>query len=146
MEQQKQRQNWMAILAKSAPEKLEKKVSALGKLPEYSFLRSPEIGLTMVRGRAGGTGQVFNLGEMTLTRCVVKLGEINGFGYVGGRSRRHAELAAVCDALLQDPNWCDRVKNIVIEPLKAEAISQQELQQRQTAATRVNFLTMKRGE
>ena len=146
MEQQKQRQNWMAILAKSAPEKLEKKVSALGKLPEYSFLRSPEIGLTMVRGRAGGTGQVFNLGEMTLTRCVVKLGEINGFGYVGGRSRRHAELAAVCDALLQDPNWCDRVQNIVIEPLKAEAISQQELQQRQTAATRVNFLTMKRGE
>ena len=52
MEQQKQRQNWMAILAKSAPETLEKKVSALGKLPEYSFLRSPEIGLTMVRGRA----------------------------------------------------------------------------------------------
>uniref|UniRef100_UPI0016890F4D phosphonate C-P lyase system protein PhnG n=1 Tax=unclassified Calothrix TaxID=2619626 RepID=UPI0016890F4D len=66
-------------------ELLEKLVKNLGNLPEYSFLRSPEIGLAMVRGRAGGTGEAFNLGEITMTRCVVQLENLEeaiaGFGY-----------------------------------------------------------------
>lgn len=136
----------MATLAKASAGLLERCVGSLGELPKYTFLRAPEIGLTMVRGRVGGTGQLFNLGEMTLTRCVVRLEDLVGFAYVGGRAPRHAEQAAVCDALLQHPQWRDRVISQVIYPLSAEYKQQQHLQASQTAATQVDFLTMVRGE
>jgi alpha-D-ribose 1-methylphosphonate 5-triphosphate synthase subunit PhnG len=100
----------------------------------------------MVRGRAGGTGEVFNLGEMTITRCVVNIENTTGFGYVGGRSKRHAELAAVCDGLLQQNEWRDRVQELVIQPLQTKLIEDREKQQRQTEATKVEFFTMLRGE
>ncbi|MBW4675645.1 MAG: phosphonate C-P lyase system protein PhnG [Desmonostoc geniculatum HA4340-LM1] len=147
-----QRQTWMNTLAKAELKQLEELVNKLGTLPSYSFLRSPEIGLAMVRGRAGGTGEPFNLGEITMTRCVVQLESqpgdeaIAGFGYVAGRSHHHAELAAFCDALLQSPQWCDRIQAEVIQPLQTKSREQQELKQRQTAATKVNFFTMVRGE
>lgn len=147
-----QRQIWISTLAKASLRDLERQVSLLGELPSYDFLRSPEIGLAMVRGRAGGTGQPFSLGEMTLTRCVVRLqtqaeeAAIAGFGYVAGRSQRHAELAAICDALLQHPNWHDQVQSTIIEPLWIVAQQQQEQQERQVEATRVNFFTMVRGQ
>ena len=83
---------------------------------------------------------------MTITRCVVKVKDITGFGYVGGRSKRHAELAAVCDGLLQQPEWFDLVSDRVIRPLQAKLIERQEKQQRQTDATKVEFFTMLRGE
>ena len=146
MKHQTERQAWMKILAKSSVVDLERQVQTLGKLPEYSFLRSPEIGLTMVRGRAGGKGKVFNLGEMTITRCVVKILDTIGFGYVGGRSKRHAELAAVCDGLLQQNEWSFTVQNRVIQPLQTIIQQKQEKQQRQTETTKVEFFTMLRGE
>ena len=59
----------------------------------------------MVRGRAGGGGAPFNLGEMTATRCTVRTdGGFVGHAYVAGRDERLAELAALVDALLQDPD------------------------------------------
>jgi alpha-D-ribose 1-methylphosphonate 5-triphosphate synthase subunit PhnG len=140
------RKDWMATLAKASPEHLASCLANLSALPDYQFLRPPEIGLIMVRGRAGGTGQVFNLGEMTLTRCVVQVGSVTGFGYVGGRSHRHAELAALCDALLQMPEWQEQIWSTVIQPLQATYQEQQEQRSRQTEATRVNFFTMVRGE
>ena len=140
------RQIWMATLAKSSVVDLEQQVKTLGKLPEYTFLRPSEIGLAMVRGRAGGTGEAFNLGEMTVTRCVIKMEDIQGFGYIGGRSKRHAELAAVCDGLLQQKEWRDRVQESVIQPLQTKLIEQQQKQESQTEATKVEFFTMLRGE
>lgn len=146
-----QRQWWISVLAKAALEPLEQQVARLGDLPAYDFLRPPEIGLTMVQGRAGGTGQPFYLGEMTLTRCVVRLQTddeteaIAGFGYIAGRSHRHAELAALCDALLQHPAWFERVQATVVAPLAEAAQQQREVQARQVEATRVNFFTMVRG-
>ena len=177
------RQNWIATFAKAPLAQLEHHVDSVlesawssgQKRPEYQFLRSPEIGLAMVRGRAGGTGQPFNLGEMTITRCVVQLkaegkgqkaegeqGEprppfqnpkskiqnpmISGFGYVAGRSHRHAELAALCDALMQHPDWCDRVQAEVIEPLVAIAQEKRAADAAEVESTRVNFFTMLRGE
>jgi len=139
-----QRQAWMATLAKAPLSKLEAQVKSLDTPPSYHCLRPPEIGLTMVRGRAGGTGEMFNLGEMTITRCTVQLQSVTGFGYVPGRSQRHAELAAICDALLQLPSWHEQVMTEVIKPLQAEARSQREAKQRQTAATKVDFFTLAR--
>ncbi len=148
----KPRQQWMSALAKASVELLEDRVAQLGALPRYDYLRSPELGLAMVQGRAGGTGQPFYLGEITVSRCVVRLQPsdnteaIAGFGYVSGRSLRHAELVALCDALLQQPDWHPQVWATVIAPLQAETQRQQQQQQRQAEATRVNFFTMVRGE
>ena len=146
MEQLTDRQAWMSILARSSLADIEERVSELRNLPEYSFLRQPEIGLTMVRGRAGGTGEVFNIGEMTVTRCVVKFSETTGFGYVGGRSKRHAELAAVCDGLLQQEKWFAEIRDRIIQPLQTIIQEKQAKQQGNTEATKVEFFTMLRGE
>lgn len=148
------RQAWISTLAKAPEPLLEQCVVNLGVLPPYAFLRAPEIGLTMVRGRAEGTGIPFNLGEMTLTRCVVQLAgsdasaseAIAGFGYVAGRSHRHAELAALCDAMLQHYEWHDQVHSRVILPLQAAYREARERQEQQTEATQVNFFTLLRGE
>src|SRR3546814_16146802 len=81
--------------------------------------------MVMVRARAGGTGEQFNLGQMTVTRCALKLagGDATpscvGLGYVQGRSTRHAELAAVSDALLQDQGRGPAVEQGVIVALEA---------------------------
>ena len=146
MQQPTARQAWMAILAKSSVVDLEQQLETLGKLPQYTFLRQPEVGLAMVRGRAGGTGQAFNIGEMTVTRCVIKIEDKQGFSYVGGRSKRHAELAAVCDGLLQQNEWFDLVSDRVIRPLQTKISEHQQKQQSQTDATKVEFFTMLRGE
>jgi len=143
---------WMATLAQAPLDLLEQSFLALGAVPPYQYLRSPEIGLTMVRGRIEGTGQPFNLGEMTLTRCVVQIGgpeaaaAIAGFGYVAGRSPRHAELAALGDALLQHPVWHQPTWEAVIQPLQAAAQTRRSHIAAQAEATRVNFFTLKRGE
>ena len=51
------------------------------------WLRRPEIGPVMVRGRTGATGLAFNMGEMTVTRCSLRLqGGVVGHGFVQGRA------------------------------------------------------------
>ena len=87
------RQRWMAVLARADAGALQ---ARLGDVPRYTVLRGPEAGLVMVRGRAGGGGAPFNLGEMTATRCTVRTDTgLVGHAYVAGRNERLAELAAV---------------------------------------------------
>ncbi|WP_142848210.1 phosphonate C-P lyase system protein PhnG [Telmatospirillum sp. J64-1] len=139
------RRHWMSVLAKSPAARLEELWRDLAEPPAYRFLRRPEIGLTMIRARAGGTGTVFNLGEMTMTRCAVETatGHV-GFGHVAGRDTRHAELAALFDALLQDPARHDEISATVLAPLTREQETRREQASRKAAATRVNFFTMAR--
>ena len=101
----------------------------------------------MARGRMGGTGDPFNLGEMTVTRCSVRTeAGFLGHAYIAGRNKKHAELAAVCDALLQDPNARDEVAATIIEPLAAIAASRRRERRAKAAATKVEFFTLVRGE
>jgi alpha-D-ribose 1-methylphosphonate 5-triphosphate synthase subunit PhnG len=101
----------------------------------------------MVRGRAGGTGAPFNLGEMTVTRCALRLEEGQvGHAYVQGRGRRKAEIAALCDALMQDPGRAPLVERGVLAPLRARAAEAARARGAKAAATRVEFFTMQRGE
>lgn len=68
----------------------------------HHLATQPEIGSIIVRGRAGGAGAAFNLGEMTVTRCALKLAcDMVGHGHVQGRSKADAEAAARVDALMQ---------------------------------------------
>ena len=138
------RQAWMAVLARAERQALERAVAALDGHAEWSRLRAPETGMVMVRGRAGGDGAPFNLGEMTVTRCAVALpcGAV-GHAYVAGRDHRKAELAAVLDAVLQTEAGETLRRGFVAE----EAARQQECRRdalRRAAATRVDFFSMVR--
>ena len=138
---------WMAVLAKAIPEEIESLWSVLKEKPEYYFLRPPEVGLVMVRGRAGGTGMRFNLGEVTMTRCTVQVNQgAAGTAYILGRNVRHAELAAVFDAMLQDPRHHTALMKEVVKPMIVSIQDRKKQVARKAAATKVEFFTMVRGD
>jgi alpha-D-ribose 1-methylphosphonate 5-triphosphate synthase subunit PhnG len=146
------RQRWLAVLAKASVADLESAWSELPQRPRYRTLRPSETGLVMVRGRIGGTGQPFNLGEMTMTRAAVQLVDTTGavthtgFGHVAGCSAKHAELVALFDALLQNPDLHDELVSHVIEVLAARQAAEKAARAENLAATKVDFFTMVRGE
>jgi alpha-D-ribose 1-methylphosphonate 5-triphosphate synthase subunit PhnG len=141
------RARWMSALAQAGPAAVEAAWGSLDPEPVYRVLRAPETGLVMVRGRAGGTGAPFNLGEMTVTRCAVTLDDGRvGHAYVPGRDHRHAERAAVLDALLQDETTRGLLERLVIAPLAAARQARQQETRARVAGTKVEFFTMVRGE
>jgi alpha-D-ribose 1-methylphosphonate 5-triphosphate synthase subunit PhnG len=138
----------MGVLGRAPIKALETKMKGLGAPVPFDWLRQPEIGAIMVQGRAGGTGSAFNMGEMTVTRCALRLtGEANavGHGYVQGRDARHAELAALADALLQTEKYAE-VMDAVVQPLKAEEAAKRLSARKKAGATKVDFFTMVRAE
>jgi alpha-D-ribose 1-methylphosphonate 5-triphosphate synthase subunit PhnG len=144
--QQARRQQAMAVLAHAATAEIAGHLEALD-VPAYEPLRQAENGLVMLRGRIGGDGAPFNLGEATVSRAAVRLtsGEI-GFGYTLGRDRAKAELIALCDALIQADGFADAVENKVLAPLRAGIEVDRQRQAAETAATKVDFYTLVRGE
>src|SRR2546429_3017468 len=109
----------MAVLAHSATADIAGRLGMVA-LPAHEDLREPENGLVMVRGRIGGDGAPFNLGEATVSRAAVRLssGEV-GFGYTLGRDRREAEMIALCDALVQSHEFAEGVEAKVLAPLRS---------------------------
>lgn len=141
------RQHWISVLAKADSKALQDQWQALAIEPEYQFIRKPEIGLTMMRGRVGGSGQPFNLGEMTLTRCAVRLASGSlGVSYVSGRNKAHALTAALADALLQEPNHQAVLQDGLIMPLQTQIEAARATRESKAAATKVDFFTLVRGE
>ncbi len=143
---QVQRRAAMTVLAHSHAAEIAGYLNAL-VLPAHEDLREPENGLVMVRGRIGGDGAPFNLGEATISRAAVRLstGEV-GFGYVLGRDRQKARMIALCDALVQSNEFADAVEAKVLAPLRTAMISERHRKAAETAATRVDFYTLVRGE
>lgn len=141
------RQRWMGLLARAPADRVTAYCEGLADKPGYRRLRGPEQGLIMVRGRAGGTGKPFNMGEMTVTRCTVRLDNgVVGHGYVAGRNGAHAEASALCDALLQDAGRGAAVMRELIEPLACSEADSRAETRGKAAATKVDFFTMVRGE
>jgi alpha-D-ribose 1-methylphosphonate 5-triphosphate synthase subunit PhnG len=139
-----ERREWMGLLAR-APRELLEAWAGCAKAPGFTWLRRPESGLAMVRGRVGGSGGKFNLGEMTITRCALRLeGGASGVAYVQGRDHRKAELAALADALLQTKGAAERVRSGLIEPVRAHLEARAASMQRKAQATRVDFFTLAR--
>lgn len=140
------RRRTMELLARADEDALIAAWEALAQKPDVSRVRGPETGLVMLRGRIGGGGSPFNLGEATVTRATIRLdtGEI-GHGQTLGLSRRKAELIAIFDAMAQRPGDRFHIEQLLdeIEAGLAERDAQRE---RQTAATKVDFFTMVRGE
>lgn len=135
------------MLARATLAQLEGRVPAAGELPPLKQVRPPEIGMVMLRGRVGGTGNPFNLGEASVVRCAVRLGDGPlGVAYALGRDKRRAELAALFDALLQDPRHHDDLQCSLIAPLAIAQAQARERTQRDAAGSKVEFFTLVRGE
>ncbi|WDZ80559.1 phosphonate C-P lyase system protein PhnG (plasmid) [Ensifer adhaerens] len=140
------RKEAMGLLARATLDELNAAWEALADKPDVHPVRGPETGLVMVRGRIGGGGDPFNLGEATVSRATIRLstGEI-GHGQLLGTDKQRARLAAIFDALSQRVGG-----NVVVDALLrriAERLQQEERQKaEETAATRVDFFTMVRGD
>src|ERR1700676_2501049 len=143
---QAERKAAMAVLADCDAAEIARHLGAIA-LPAHENLREPENGLVMVRGRIGGDGAPFNLGEATVSRAAVRLstGEV-GFGYTLGRDRQKAQMIALCDALIQSIDHAGAVEARVLAPLRAALISEQNRKAAGTAGTRGVFFTLVRGE
>lgn len=141
------RAQWMALLARAPLNLLEK---ALGDQSDNEplWLRKPETGLMMIQARAGGTGERFNLGEITITRCALRLPDAQvespvGISYVLGRSHKHARLAAMLDAIFlttTDPAFKEKTLN----PIRQHLQEQRTEREQRTATSKVEFFTVAR--
>ena len=137
----------MAAFAQASAEDLRQLAEAAGLALEGTLLRGPETGLVTVRGRTGGGGAPFNTGEATVTRATVRLasGQI-GHAYALGRDKEKVRLAAILDAL-----WCEaghraRIEENIVAPLVRSQAERDARRRAETAATKVDFFTMVRGE
>ncbi len=142
------RPEWMALLARAPLPLLSEALTAHTNTPPR-WLRKPETGLMMVQGRAGGTGERFNLGEITVTRCALRLSGDSidaavGVAYVLGRNHRQAQLAAMADALLQDPLQRDLLEAQLIDPVRQHLQQAQAQRHDRAQTTKVDFLTVAR--
>ncbi|MEO1579374.1 MAG: phosphonate C-P lyase system protein PhnG [Pseudomonadota bacterium] len=140
------RQAWLGLLARAPEGRVAALLAEAGFAPAFDWLRQPEIGTVMVRGRMGGTGGAFNLSEMTVTRTTLKLacGTV-GHGHVAGRRKDDAQAVAIADALLRTDKAAS-VEAQVLTPLEAEETQRRTARAAKAAATKVDFFTMVRGE
>jgi alpha-D-ribose 1-methylphosphonate 5-triphosphate synthase subunit PhnG len=140
------RQKWLGVLAKATRAELEDAWSRIGADPEHGWLRQPEFGSVMIRGRVGGTGDQFNFGEATMTRCALRLSDgTAGYAYILGRDARRAQLAALIDALLQQKPLARKIASEVIAPLAEAQAKRREERSRRANSTKVEFFAMERG-
>lgn len=142
---QTRRREAMGVLAHCATADIARRFEDIG-IPPHEDLRATENGLVMLRGRIGGDGAPFNLGEATVARAAVRLasGEV-GFGYTLGRDGTKAQLIALCDALLQTSE-APTIEARMLAPLRADVVAASRRKAAETAATKVDFYTLVRGE
>lgn len=142
------RRRWLALLARSDAATIAQALSAWPS-PRIEWLRRPEIGLAMVRGRVGGNGALFNLGELTVTRCALRLPGAAvptpvGVGWIKGRDKALAEQVALADAMLQCADRAARLTATLIEPLARAQAAAEAARETDAQSTRVEFFTIAR--
>ncbi|MBB4952919.1 alpha-D-ribose 1-methylphosphonate 5-triphosphate synthase subunit PhnG [Agrobacterium vitis] len=142
----KARKRVIDLLALSTLAELRRFWDALPEKPQAEFLRGPETGLVMVRGRMGGGGAAFNLGEVTATRATCRLssGAI-GHAHALGTVREKAKLSAIIDALWQQGNDRPQIEAF-LRDIESRVAAEDQARACETAATKVDFFTMVRGE
>ena len=150
-----QRAQWLSVLARAPIDLLEAQLGARAQDPAQ-WLRAPETGLMMVQGRVGGSGEPFNVGEVSVTRCALRLGTRDGdaamtatattvgVAYVVGRSHRRAHLAALADALLQDAGQRALLEPNLLAPARAHQARLNAERRARAESTKVDFFTVSR--
>jgi alpha-D-ribose 1-methylphosphonate 5-triphosphate synthase subunit PhnG len=141
------RQTLMHVCAQATEAELATAITRLELALDAVDVRPPETGLVMLRGRIGGSGAPFNVGEATVTRAVVRLGTgETGISYMLGRSKTRARLAAILDAVSQNPAYGRSLEQHLILPVTRRVAEERRLVREETQATKVEFFTLVRGE
>lgn len=141
------RASWLAALSQAPCDSLAQLAATALEGHAFEFLRAPESGLVMLRGRIGNSGDRFNLGEATVTRCVVRYVGADGrrsagVGYVLGRDAEHATRVAKLDALLQQPEHHDTLMRDLVLPLHRATCDAREAARSRAESSRVHFSTL----
>jgi alpha-D-ribose 1-methylphosphonate 5-triphosphate synthase subunit PhnG len=137
------RKTWLAVLARATFSEISERLADAPALPDFTLLRAPEIGMAMLRGRIGGNGSAFNLGEMTIARCSIRdCANRVGHGYAKGRDMAQVTLIARLDAVLQDEALLPAYDSAVIAKLAASQAAAIAATDAQAAATEVKFFTL----
>jgi alpha-D-ribose 1-methylphosphonate 5-triphosphate synthase subunit PhnG len=141
------RKRTVDLLARAERQELDAAWQALDDKPVVQSVRGPETGLVMVRGRMGGGGAPFNLGEVTVTRATIRLASGTvGHAQALGTDREKARLSAIFDALWQEAASRAFVEQALLAPIAARIADADRRKADETAATRVDFFTMVRGD
>ncbi|WP_020587380.1 phosphonate C-P lyase system protein PhnG [Desulfobacter curvatus] len=141
-----QRKEWISLLGSADPEWLEQQKKAFGLDVIPDFMVRPETGIIMMQARQDGAGPRFNLGEVTVSRCILKLDGVMGFAMVMGPDLRHAELAALFDAMLQMADPGPDLREAIVPELRRMQKDRRDKDARDVQSSKVEFFTMKRGE
>ena len=136
------RQERLSALASASGAELLELWGRLGIDPACEMVRGPETGLVALRGRIGGGGDPFNFGEATVTRATEDGLEVATVA----EATRQAKLIAILDALAQDPEMETKIDSEIVRPLQASLAARDAERRAETAATKVDFFTMVRGE
>lgn len=145
------RRRWISVLSRASAAEIADLFATYGGVPAHEIVKAPEAGTIMIEARAGGAGRRFNLGEATVTKCIVEVGDRIGVGLTLGREPEHARFAAIVDALLLDAGRRDiahaeSLFDHFITPLERVQEQRRSLESRKAARTKVEFFTMVRGE
>ena len=141
------RQKWMALLGGASIKDLETQKKRLDPDIDWNFIIKPEVGLLMIQSDADGSHPAFNLGEMSVTKCVLEVNDqYLGYAMIPGSDLVHAELAALFDGLLQHPDYRDNLKENLIARLAEKQLKKERSIEQDVADTTVEFFTLKRGE
>ena len=129
------RQALMRICANATQAELEAALQHLDPALVVTDVRPTESGLVMLRGRIGGSGAPFNVGEATVTRAVVRLGTGEaGFSYLLGRSKTRARLAAILDAAGQNPTYRSQIEQHLVRPVTSRLDNERQIEREEAAA------------
>jgi alpha-D-ribose 1-methylphosphonate 5-triphosphate synthase subunit PhnG len=138
------RQAWLGVLVRVPADAM---IEAAEQFDfDVETLKSPEIGMLMTDARIHATGSGFHLGEVTLTRCVLKdtLGHL-GYGQILGRNTKQALAIARFDLALQRQDTAPRAEEL-LAGWREEIAALDAMQDERVEATRVDFFTMVRGD
>ena len=141
---QEARRDWLAILVRVPANEV------IAASNEFDFsvviLKGPEVGLLMTNGRIHSTGRPFHLGEVSLTKCVLKDDQgLLGYGHIIGRNKQQAKAIALFDLALQRINSAEPAL-IRLNAWKEEVAEIEAMESEAVEKTRVDFFTMVRGE
>ena len=138
------RKQWLQVLVRVPASDLIEASAAFSF--DIVVLKAPEVGLMMTNGRIHSTGQPFHLGEVSLTRCVLKddLGHL-GYGHILGRNKAQSRAIAIFDLALQRSDSTDQALEL-LTAWSAEIEEIDAMEAERVEDTRVDFFTMVRGE
>lgn len=140
-----ERRDWMKVLARAPIDLLRTAFEGRPQRHAARRLVGPEIGLLQLRAKAPVTGTPFHLGEATVTRCVIEIGARRGYAVVLGRDPERAELAAIFDALLQDPHLWPLLMPELLRPAASAIAERRDRRAAAARATAAHFFTAARA-